>query len=75
MRSSGFTFRLSWKRLPGTLYRMMSLPRFRAIANHRVGHLNRLAAIYGNRIFPARPKMRKAAELVGFLTDRTDRTG
>ena len=26
MRSSGFTFRLSWKRLQGTLYRMMSLP-------------------------------------------------
>ena len=54
MRSSEFTSRLSWKRLPGTLYRMMSLPRFRAIANHRVAHLNRLATMYGGRIFPAR---------------------
>ena len=39
---------------------MMSLPtgrngRFQAIANHRVGHLNRLAAMYGGRIFPERP--------------------
>ena len=65
MRSSGFTSRLSWKRLQGTLYRMMSLPRFQAIATHKVGHLNRLAAMYGGRIFPGR------AENAGFLTDET----
>ena len=59
---------------------MRSLPtgcngRFQAIATPGVGHLNRLAAMYGGRIFPARSKMRESAENVGFLTDRTDRTG
>ena len=59
---------------------MMSLPlgshrRVRAIATPGVGHLNRLAAMYGGRIFPARAGNTEIGRNGGYLTDRADRPG
>ena len=51
---------------------MMSLPRFRAIANHRAGLLNRLQSIYGGRIFPGRAGNAEIGRNCGF-SHRQDR--
>ena len=51
---------------------MMSLPRFQAIATHRVGHLNRLQAMYGGRIFPARAENAEIGRNCG-VSHRQDR--